>query len=72
MNFEDNPAFQNMPPLDKMRKIRRDIIRSINEYREAVQTPGIFMDVLCNKAAAEYAEYLLEHEESPAMVNEIL
>lgn len=64
MNFEDNPAFQNMPPLDKMRKIRRDIIRSINDYREAVQTPGIFMDVLCNKAAAEYAEYLLEHDEN--------
>jgi hypothetical protein len=68
VNFEDNPVFQNMPPLDKMRKIRRDIIRSVNEYREAVQTPGVFMDVLCNKAAADYAEYLLENEENADMV----
>jgi hypothetical protein len=34
MNFDENPAFANMPPLDKMRKIRRDIIKSINDYRE--------------------------------------
>jgi hypothetical protein len=33
INFDSNPAFANMPPLDKMRKFRRDIIKSINEYR---------------------------------------
>jgi hypothetical protein len=72
MNFDDNPAFANMPPLDKMRKIRRDVLRTINEYREAVQTPGVYHDILANKAATEYAEYLLENEEDPAVVTEIL
>lgn len=61
-----------MPPLDRMRKIRRDIIRSINDYREGQQTPGIYQDLLANKAAAEYAEYLLENEEDNNVVNEIL
>jgi hypothetical protein len=60
MNFDDNPAFANMPPLDRMRKIRRDIIKTINDYRERVNTPGVFMDILSNRAATEYAEYLLE------------
>lgn len=61
-----------MPPLDKMRKIRRDVLRSINDYREAQQTPGIYQDILSNKAATEYAEYLLENDEDPAVINEIL
>jgi hypothetical protein len=42
VNFDDNPAFANMPPLDKMRKIRRDIIKSINEYRERSTIPGVY------------------------------
>jgi len=42
VNFDDNPAFANMPPLDRMRKIRRDIVRSINEYREMKKIPGIY------------------------------
>jgi hypothetical protein len=72
MDFEDDPAFANMPPLDRMRKIRRDIMRSINEYREHQSTPGIYQDVLANKAATEYAEYLLNNEENPSVVNDIL
>lgn len=31
-----------MPPLDRMRKIRRDIIKSINDYRENEKNPGIY------------------------------
>lgn len=62
MNFDDNPAFANMPPLDRMRKIRRDIIRTINEYREKLQIPGIYMDIMTNRAATEYAEFLLEND----------
>jgi hypothetical protein len=61
-----------MPPLDRMRKIRRDILRSINDYREAQQTPGVYQDILANKAAAEYAEYLLDNEEDMNVVNDIL
>jgi hypothetical protein len=71
MNFDENPAFANMPPLDKMRKIRRDIIRSINDLREQFETPGVYMDVIANKAATEYAEYLLENEEDLNVVNDI-
>lgn len=61
-----------MPPLDRMRKIRRDIIRSINDYREQVKTPGIYQDILANKAAAEYAEYLLDNDESSSVITDIL
>ena len=59
MNFDDNPAFANMPPLDRMRKIRRDIVKTINDLRETINVPGIVIDILSNKAANEYAEYLL-------------
>jgi hypothetical protein len=61
-----------MPPLDRMRKIRRDIVRSINEYRELQKIPGIYQDVLSNKAAAEYAEYLLENDEDSGVLQDIL
>ena len=72
MNFEDNPVFANMPPLDRMRKIRRDIIKSINEYREKEGHLGLFMDILTNRAATEYAEYLLDHDEDENVKKEIL
>ena len=61
-----------MPPLDKMRKFRRDIIKSINEYRAMNKVPGVFMDVLANRAACEYAEHLLQGDESETVVNDIL
>jgi hypothetical protein len=72
VNFDENPAFANMPPLDRMRKIRRDVMRSINDYREKQQIPGVYQDVLANKAATEYAEFLLNNEESSSVVNDIL
>lgn len=61
-----------MPPLDKMRKFRRDILKSINEYRAMNKAPGVYMDVLANKAACDYAEHLLLNEESEQALNEIL
>lgn len=48
-----------MPPLDRMRKIRRDVIRSINDYRDRENIPGLYMDILANRVANEYAEFLL-------------
>ena len=63
LNVDDNPAFANLPPLDKLRKIRRDIINSINEYRGSFGQGSVFMDILSNRAANEYAEYLLSAEE---------
>lgn len=61
-----------MPPLDKMRKIRRDIIKSINEYREQHTIPGVYQDILANRAANEYAEYLLSNEENSGVISEVL
>ncbi len=34
--------------------------------------PGVFMDILSNKAANEYAEYLLSNEESEEKVTEVV
>lgn len=68
MNFDENPAFANMPPLDRMRKIRRDVMRSINEYREGFGQNLVYNDVLSNKVATEYAEYLLEGEEDKVVL----
>jgi hypothetical protein len=35
LNFDDNPEFAHLPKLDKMRKIRRQIMKTINDVREA-------------------------------------
>jgi hypothetical protein len=35
INFDNDPNFAHMPKLDKMRKYRRDILRTINDLREA-------------------------------------
>ena len=61
-----------MPPLDKMRKIRRDIIKSINEYREHHTIPGVYQDILANKAASDYADYLLTNEQDGNVLTEVL
>ena len=61
-----------MPSLDKMRKFRRDIIKSINDYRQMNSVPGVYVDILANKAACEYAEHLLTSEENETVLNDIL
>ena len=61
-----------MPPLDRMRKIRRDIIRSINDYRDKENTPGLYQDILANRAANDYAEFLLNNDEDPQQLKDIL
>lgn len=71
INFDENPEYQNMPPLDKMRKIRRAIMKTINDMREAHEVPGIYGDVMANKAATEYANYLLLNPEDPEKVEEL-
>lgn len=61
-----------MPPLDKMRKFRRDIVKSINDYRQMNKVPGVMVDILANRAASDYAEYLLTGEENEQAMTEIL
>lgn len=52
-----------MPPLDKMRKVRREIVRTINEIRAKFNNSNVFPDLLANRAATEYAEYLLNNDD---------
>jgi hypothetical protein len=52
-----------MPPLDKMRKVRREILRTINEIRAKFNNSNVFPDLLANRAATEYAEYLLNNDD---------
>lgn len=33
LDFQSDPQFAGLPPLDKMRKVRREIIRTINDIR---------------------------------------
>jgi hypothetical protein len=72
LNFDDNPEFRDLPPLDKLRKIRRDIINTINDKRKYFDAPGIYQDNFSNKAANDYAAYLLSNEESDDVIKECL
>ena len=55
LNFENNPEYAHMTPLDRMRKIRRTIIKTINDLREGAGAAPINIDPNANKAANEYA-----------------
>ena len=64
VNFENNPEYARMPPLDTMRKIRRTIFKTINDVRTAHGSPPINIDFNANKAATDYATYLLSGPEN--------
>ena len=53
-----------MPPLDKMRKVRREIIRTINDIRAKFNNASLHQDPLTNAVANEYAEYLLQNDDA--------
>ncbi len=46
-----------------MRKVRREILRTINDIRTKFGNNNVFIDPLVNKAANEYAEYLLTSDD---------
>ena len=71
INFDEQPEFQGLPPLDKMRKVRRDITQTINDIRSKFGNNHISGDILTNRAANEYAEYLLLNEENPELLKQI-
>jgi len=37
INFDADPEYAHLPPLDRNRKIRREIVRTINEVRAKFQ-----------------------------------
>ena len=71
MNFDDNPEYAHLPKLDRMRKIRREILRTINDVRDAHQAPSMYTDPFANKAATEYANHLMQNPEDEAKAKEI-
>lgn len=71
INFDDNPEFAHLPRLDKMRKIRREVMKTINDIREAHKVPSIYLDVFANKAANEYASFLLNNPEDADKAKQI-
>jgi hypothetical protein len=71
MNFDNAQEYAHMPPLDRMRKIRRAILKTINDIRAAHKSPPISVDPHANKAANEYALWLLQNQEDEEKVNEI-
>lgn len=56
-----------------MRKVRREIMRTINEIRTKFGNSNVFPDLFANRAANEYAEYLLnsEDKENPEVLKTI-
>ena len=75
MNFDQDPQFNNLPPLDKMRKVRREIVKTINEFRAGFGRSQIYIDHYTNEAAYEYANYLLKERAwdspDPAILEEV-
>lgn len=43
-----------------MRKVRRDIVKTINDFRAGFGRPPVYLDPNTNLAAHEYAKYLLK------------
>lgn len=63
MNFDQDPNYAHLPQLDKMRKVRREIVRTVNDIRERFGHPGVYLDNFTNKAAMEYARLLLDEKQ---------
>ena len=62
-----------MPPIDRMHKIRRAILQTINDMRQRIETPSPLFNVdpMAIKAANEYANYLLTGAEDEDKLDEI-
>ena len=42
--FDNDPAYAGYPPLDPRRKVRREILRTINELRDKFDRPNMHID----------------------------
>ena len=45
-----------------MRKVRREVIKTCNDYRAKFNNPSVYTDTFTNHAANEYAKFLLTEE----------
>ena len=57
--------------MDPRRKVRREILRTINELRDKFDRPNILADAMTNKVADAYADYLLREEENEEILKQI-
>ena len=69
--FDNDPQYADYPPLDYRRKVRREIMKTINELREKFQHPSVNLDPLTNRAADAYAEFLLRESENEEALSTI-
>jgi hypothetical protein len=46
--FDRNPEFADYPPLDPKRKVRREVLKTMNELREKFKSTHIVTDPLTN------------------------
>ena len=69
--FDQNPEYSHLPPLDKMRKVRREILRTVNDVREKFNHTSIYGEILLNRVANEYSQFLLSEDENQATLDEI-
>lgn len=69
--MEKDPRYAHLPALDKMRKVRREVLKTINDYRQHAGVPAIYTDIFTNHAANEYAKFLLDEEHDQDSLNKI-
>ena len=74
VNFEDLPAYAHLPPLDSWRKVRRELLKALNQTREEEVggLPEVHMDWLASEGLQEYAKYVLEDEEDSDKIPEFI
>lgn len=80
LDFENDPQFAHLPPLNKLRKSRRNILRSINDIRyqfnskktDGIKILPISVDHIMERVANEYAEHLLHQQPDPAILQELI
>ncbi|CAG9317538.1 unnamed protein product [Blepharisma stoltei] len=74
INFDEIPAYKNLPPLDPLRKVRRELLRAINNTRQedGVGLEEITLDLLTTESLQEYTKYVLEEEEDSDVLEKII
>ncbi len=62
MDIAANPELLKLPPLDPFRKVRREVLVSINKTRGDEGLSQLSLDYFINSAATQYAEYCVSTE----------
>ncbi len=71
-DYMNDPAFEGLEPLDKLRKSRRNILNSINELRQSKNVPVVTPEHLRIWVANDYAEHVLQSGPDEEILKEIM